>query len=202
MAYITSDINMEVVIREALRNMDSDLEAKLASIVHEAQISNPEFDDWRDYATINVANAIGWHIPDYTDTNAIIALTNWMEAAFCRRANAEIADDVKIGDFAAEILQAALTPRPFGISRLKQPEADWFQYSFIDTDDDTGEINQFELTRAEAIAYMKSWGKSNDLIVTVKTHTVFNTNEIIDDFTYENGVLRMKTDDNDIELPF
>lgn len=210
MAYFTSNPDdlfftnerMATIIREALRYADSDLEAKLHDVIHEASVSNPEFDDWRDYATINVANAIGCHIPAYTDTGAIRSLVDWLEEAFTIRALAENESDVSIGNFAADILRAALTPRPFGVSRLKQPEADWFQYSFIDADDDTGEINQFELTRAEALAYMKAWGKSHELIVTVKTHTVFNTNEIIDDFTYENGVLRMKTDDNDIELPF
>ena len=202
MSYVTSEPNIQVIVREALRCADSDLEAKLASIIHEAQISNHEFDDWRDYATIKVANAIGWHIPDYTDTNAIIALTEWMEQAFTIRDLAENEADVAIGNFAADILQAALTPRPFGVSRLKQPKSDWFQYSFIDTDNDTGEMNQFELTRAEALAYMKAWGKSHELIVTIKTHNIFNTNEIIDDFTYEDGVLKMKTNDDDMELPF
>ena len=202
MAYITSNPNMEIIIRDALRYMDSDIEAKLHDIIHEASISNPDDDDWRNYATISVANAIGWHIPDYTDTSAILALVDWMEAAFTTREYADNESNVAIGNFAADILQAALRPRPFGVSRLKQPEADWFQYSFIDTDDDTGELNQFELTRAEAIAYMKSWGKSHELIVTIKTQDVCNTNEIIDDFTYEDGVLRMKTNDDDIELPF
>lgn len=202
MAYITSNPNLQVIIREALRYADSDLEAKLHDIIHEACISNPEFDDWHDYATISIADAIGWHIPAYTNTGAILALVDWMEEAFMIRCLAENESDVAIGNFAAGILQAALTPRPFGVSRLKQPEADWFQYSFIDTDDDTGEMNQFELTRAEALAYMKAWGKSHELIVTIKTHNIFNTNEIIDDFTYENGVLKMKNNDNDIELPF
>ena len=202
MAYVTSEPNMEIIIRDALRYMDSDLEAKLDAIIHEACISNPDYDDWRDYATISVANAIGWHIPEYTDTRAILALVDWMEEAFTAREYADTEDDVAIGNFAADILQAALTPRPFGISRLKQPEADWFQYSFIDVDDDTGEINQFELTRAEAVAYMKSWGKSHELIVTIKTQDNCNANEIIDDFTYEDGVLKMKTNDDDMELPF
>lgn len=210
MAYFTSNPDdlffgeerMATIIREALRYADSDLEAKLHDVIHEACISNPEFDDWRDYATISVANAIGWHIPDYTDTGVILALVNWLEEAFTIRGLAENKDDIAIGNFAAEILRAALTPRPFGVSRLKQPEADWFQYSFIDTDDDTGEMNQFELTRAEALAYMKSWGKSHELIVTMKTPENCNANDIIDDFTYENGVLKMKNNDNDIELPF
>ena len=202
MAYFTSNPNdmffdnerMTVIIREALRYADSDLEAKLHDVIHEACISNPEYDDWRDYATISIANAIGWHVPEYTDTGAILALVDCMEEAFVINGIA--------GNEAAEILRAALTPRPFGVSRLKQPEADWFQYSFIDTDDDTGEMNEFELTRAEALAYMKSWGKSHELIVTMKTEDNYNANEIIDDFTYENGVLRMKNNDNDIELPF